>query len=139
MPTYRYHCQGCSAEFEYWQSIHAESLTVHNDSWMDHDELCHGPLVKVFTNVRTYGVGPRGFATRSFDETERQWDKDRPAYKRLRRAGHQPPNVDGADRLEALAENHFEVDSGLRYGKLPVDRVEEGIGRARESGWKPGG
>lgn len=74
---------------------------------------------------------------RRIDKTENQWDKDRPAYRRLRHNGTQPPHVDGAAELESRASNEFDVNTGLKYGHLPEERVKEGLGMARESGWVP--
>lgn len=40
MPTYQYRCAKCGEQFEVWQSIHDDSLTVH-------DSECGGALSKV--------------------------------------------------------------------------------------------
>jgi len=40
MPTYQYRCAKCGEQFELWQSIHDDSLTVH-------DGECGGALSKV--------------------------------------------------------------------------------------------
>lgn len=57
------------------------------------------------TPTRKAGVG-------RIDATERQWDRDMPAYRRLRREGLQPKSIDGAARVEAQAETSAEVESG---------------------------
>lgn len=44
---------------------------------------------------------------------EGRWDKDMPAYKRLRRDGLQPPHIDGCAELEAKAETPTQVQTGL--------------------------
>ena len=46
------------------------------------------------------------------DAVEKQWDKDLPAYKRLRQGGHQPPSTDGCADLEARATTAFEIEAG---------------------------
>lgn len=43
---------------------------------------------------------------------ERQWDRDMPAYRRLRREGLQPKQIDGSAKFEARAETKAEVESG---------------------------
>lgn len=40
MPTYQYRCAKCGEQFETWQSIHDDALTVH-------DGDCGGALAKV--------------------------------------------------------------------------------------------
>lgn len=44
MPTYRYRCGQCGEEFEQWQSITDDALTVH-----DGERGCGGPLSKVLS------------------------------------------------------------------------------------------
>ena len=48
----------------------------------------------------------------SINATERRWDKDMDAYKRLRNDGLQPRKIDGAAKVEARAKNEFQVESG---------------------------
>lgn len=47
---------------------------------------------------------------RQVNETEAEWERDIPAYCRLRRNGVQPPGIDGAARLEATANSKAEVE-----------------------------
>lgn len=98
---------------------------------------CTGTPRRVLGPVALHGIGTRGAETRRIDATEQQWDKDRPAYKRLRHQGYQPPNVDGAAELESHSTNEFDVNTGLRYGNLPEQQVKEGIQLAEDSGWVP--
>jgi hypothetical protein len=42
-----------------------------------------------------------------------QLDKDREAYRRLRRNGEQPRHVEGSAKLEATSESSAEVTTGL--------------------------
>lgn len=51
--------------------------------------------------------------THRINETERRWDSDMGAYKRLRRDGLQPPNIDGARELERKAEHRVQVETGM--------------------------
>src|SRR6266508_1889361 len=52
MPTYQYRCAKCGEQFEAWQSIHDDSLTVH-------DGECGGALSKVMgvTGIVLKGSG----------------------------------------------------------------------------------
>jgi hypothetical protein len=45
-------------------------------------------------------------------ETERRWDTDGAAYKRLRRDGLQPPGIDGCAALETAANHPKEIEMG---------------------------
>ncbi|MGI8795437.1 MAG: FmdB family zinc ribbon protein [Acidimicrobiia bacterium] len=52
MPTYQYRCAKCGEQFEVWQSIHDDSLTVHEGE-------CGGALSKVMgvTGIVLKGSG----------------------------------------------------------------------------------
>lgn len=96
-------------------------------------------MVTVINRVATHGVGKRGARTREVDALEARWDKDRPAYKRLRKDGLQPPAVTGAYALEAHAQDEFYVRSGGKVA-VPEDRkeeVQEMINLGNESNWSP--
>ena len=43
---------------------------------------------------------------------EQQWERDLPAYKRLRRQGYQPPRTQGCAELEARAHSDREIEKG---------------------------
>ena len=47
------------------------------------------------------------------DALERQWDKDLPAYARLRKDGYQPERIDGSHHLEAVATSKAQIESPL--------------------------
>lgn len=71
---------------------------------------------------------------------EKQLEVDRPAYKRMRRAGMQPKSVLGAAKIEAKAETRFEVESGRLYpGKAAqIDAaVREMTDMTGVDPWKP--
>ncbi len=127
MPLYTYACD-CGT-FQTWQPITAAPLSLH--------DVCGGRPTRVLGPVRTHGLGSSGAKTRAVDKTEKQWDKDRPAYKRLRHHGLQPPHVDGAHELETRASNDLEVNTGYAYGAIPERQVKEAMQEAKESGWAP--
>lgn len=124
MPTYAFRCEK-GHEFEEWRSIHADAVEVY----CSQDRT---PAVQILGPVNTYAIGGRGEHTRVTDRTERQWDRDMPAYKRLRKAGYQPRGIDGADRLEATATNEFEFRYGDQAHGLSAERIREGIAEARD-------
>jgi putative FmdB family regulatory protein len=128
MPTYLNECADCYEQFSAWQSIHDDSKPSCS---------CGGQTVRVISRVNTHGIGVRGQRTREVDSTEARWDKDLPAYKRLRHNGYQPPSVDGCATLETEATSGFEIETGLKYGHMDSTLVEESMQMARESGWDP--
>lgn len=50
----------------------------------------------------------------SIDRMQRRWDKDMPAYKRLRQDGQQPNRIDGSAELEAMATSSTEIERGRK-------------------------
>lgn len=55
----------------------------------------------------------RGSRVAEINKTERQWNVDLPAYKRLRREGLQPKRIDGAAEVEKKAEHKFQIETGI--------------------------
>ncbi|HUR18892.1 MAG TPA: hypothetical protein VMZ51_08165 [Acidimicrobiales bacterium] len=43
--------------------------------------------------------------------TERRWDRDLPAYARLRQQGLQPEGIDGCAALETRAQSRVEIET----------------------------
>jgi hypothetical protein len=75
---------------------------------------------------------------------ERGWDKDMPAYARLRSDGIQPRHIDGSAELEArLSEGQMEADmrhlfdEDKGFTKKDLPRLAEGMAEAQASGWSP--
>ena len=60
----------------------------------------------------------RGAQVAATNQTARNWDKDMPAYKRLRANGLQPRGIDGSAVLEARAETAAQVE-----GRPDVERL----------------
>lgn len=48
----------------------------------------------------------------AIQKKEDGWERDMPAYKRLRDDGLQPKRIDGAAEIESKAETPIEVESG---------------------------
>lgn len=55
----------------------------------------------------------RGKNVEAINSTERNWQKDMPAYKRLRQEGLQPKSIDGAARIESRATEKWQVETGI--------------------------
>jgi hypothetical protein len=45
--------------------------------------------------------------------TESRWQKDMPAYKRLRADGLQPKQIDGCANIEKKAKESWQVETGI--------------------------
>lgn len=55
----------------------------------------------------------RGGRVAEISQTERNWNKDMPAYKRLRQDGLQPKRIDGAAEVERKAKEAWQVETGI--------------------------
>jgi hypothetical protein len=132
MPTYRYQCKRCAGEFETWQSIHADALTVHeepvpSEGVFGSEMRCGGGLVRVQTPPALFGIGARGDTTRDATAREAQWNRDMPAYKRLVKQGYQPQRIDGCGDLEQTAKGDFHIRSGIPYSDELVESRAEHV------------
>jgi hypothetical protein len=68
---------------------------------------------------------------------ERRWDKDMPAYARLRRDGLQPRGIDGSARLEATASSQMEIELGHLIAPEHYQQVIETNEAVQQTGWEP--
>ena len=70
---------------------------------------CKVAGVRMATNSTT----TRGKRVSEVNQTERNWNKDMPAYKRLRADGLQPRKIDGAAEVEKKAKEKWQVETGI--------------------------
>jgi hypothetical protein len=70
---------------------------------------CRIAHVRTGTNTTT----TRGARVAEVNQTERNWNKDMPAYKRLRANGLQPKKIDGAAEVEKKAKESWQVETGI--------------------------
>lgn len=70
---------------------------------------CRVAHVRVGPNRTTTG----GQRAAEINATEKRWQKDMPAYKRLRADGLQPKTIDGAANVEKKAKEAWQVETGL--------------------------
>jgi len=70
---------------------------------------CKVANVQVGSNSTT----SRGQRVSEVNQTERNWNKDMPAYKRLRANGLQPRKIDGAAEVEKKAKEKWQVETGI--------------------------
>jgi hypothetical protein len=67
---------------------------------------CRVASVRMGANSTT----TRGAQVAGINQTARSWDKDMPAYKRLRKEGLQPRGIDGAAEVEKRATEKWHVE-----------------------------
>lgn len=77
-------------------------------------------------DYRTHVQGVRigGFPTQT-TLTERQWDKDMPAYKRLVQDGLQPRQIDGAALAEQNAVHEKEIELGRAIDPATLSMMDD--------------
>lgn len=66
-----------------------------------------------------------GARVAEINQTAKNWDRDMPAYKRLRKNGLQPERIDGCAAIEATAETAAQVESRPDVEKLVARGVAE--------------
>lgn len=71
---------------------------------------CRIANVRVAPNHTTTG----GERAAQINATEARWQKDMPAYKRLRQDGLQPKGIDGCAEIEKKAETENQVITGMK-------------------------
>lgn len=100
-----------------------------------HDHLCEGPQCRCFARkLRTVQFGgPKAPQSRMED----RWDRDMPAYQRLRNSGLQPPKIDGCYQLEQRAHSQLEIEMGHLIDRSIMPQVTEGMQIAKELEWTP--
>lgn len=74
-------------------------------------EGCFGCKI-ASTSFGSNSTTTRGAVVAQTERTARNWDKDMPAYKRLRKNGLQPKQIDGSAEIEKRAETKVEVETG---------------------------
>ena len=87
---------------------------------MKHAEVHPGLDVEGCFGCKVTGIrmGANSTTTRGADVAEtnaraKRWDRDMPAYKRLRQQGYQPRGIDGAAEVERKAVHDWQVNTGL--------------------------
>lgn len=116
------------------------AIRPRGGTWGDTDQLagecgCNRFQICFKHKLRSIQFAGRGKTKTS--QMEAQWDKDMPAYKRLRRNGLQPPSTKGCAELEKRANSQHEIELGHLFEKKDIPKVEEGMALSRELEWKP--
>jgi hypothetical protein len=75
-------------------------------------------MCKVSTVQLSAGAANSNPEYHANENREKRWNRDMPAYKRLRDQGYQPAHIDGSADLERDATTRFEIESGqIHKGK----------------------
>ena len=88
-----------------WFCKVCDTLMPANKEWNPQDGF---PMIGAGARVTNAGAQK---AVR-IDKRESEWQKDIPAYTRLRRNGFQPTRIDGSAQMEAEATTRYEIESG---------------------------
>ena len=67
---------------------------------------CRISMVHTGTNSTT----TRGVVVEETNQREKRWNKDMPAYKRLRKQGLQPRGIEGSSLLEKHATERWQIE-----------------------------
>jgi hypothetical protein len=62
----------------------------------------------------------RGAQVKAINQREKGWNRDMPAYKRLREQGLQPRQIDGAAVLESSATEKWQIEGTTVAEAKPV-------------------
>lgn len=78
-------------------------------------------------------VAPPNAATEAANATEARWNKDMPAYYRMRKKGLQPSSVDGAAALEDKVGSQMDIAYHKLYEQgVTPERIVEGAEQVSE-------
>lgn len=128
MATYEYRCAECGRN--------AEQEWAIGSAPREGSCYCGGSLRLVIgagVQIAPSALENKGGEVRQIDATEKQWDKDMPAYKRMRDRGMQPRAIDGSARLEDRVEDQLDVNyDALKSEGVTRERVIEGTQQAAE-------
>jgi hypothetical protein len=97
---------------------------------MSHPQSCRNPdtcPLAYVEHLRGFVIGVDAIPSRAVTRTkgmddepssvtrarEKAWERDRPAYKELRRQGYRPRSVRGADKLAATATSDGQINGRL--------------------------
>lgn len=89
--------------------------------------------IGVGVHISASALETKGGQVREVDERESRWDKDMPAYKRMRHRGLQPNQIDGCAVLEDKVDDQFDVQHQDLYSKgVSRERIIEGADQAEQ-------
>lgn len=93
-------------------------------------------LIGVGVNISAHATPTKGGAVIEADEREGRWNKDMPAYKRMRKKGLHPRQIDGAAMVEDRVHDQVDIDrerlAHMPEGAVSRDRFLEAQEQAQE-------
>lgn len=124
MPLYSYRCDECGGMHDIRHGFYETTNHVCN--------ACQGKLSKYYGDVV---IAASCMPTRSdinFDKSHKKealQSKDMAAYKRLRKEGIQPKQIDGSANMESNARSKYEITAGtlLQGEKSDKKRKERAL------------
>lgn len=129
MPLYAYECEPCGAQRDELHPIGEAPRASTCHVCGNATRLVIGAGVQIAPSA----LEGKGEQVRNSNATEARWQKDMPAYKRMRQKGMQPASVDGAAALEDRCTDQLDVDYHKLYSEgVTRDRVIEGKEQADE-------
>ncbi len=96
----------------------------HREKHPEDVEGCFGCKV-LGVRMGANSTTSKGERVAEINQRAKNWDKDMPAYKRLRQQGLQPRSVDGAAVLEATAKTEAQVEGRVDVESLVKRGVAE--------------
>lgn len=105
MPEYVFECGHCGERHEETFPIGTAPSATGCD--------CGKTAVLVIgagVNIAPSALEARGAQARMTNEMEARWQKDMPAYKRMRNRGMQPKQIDGSADLENTVNDQLDID-----------------------------
>lgn len=98
-------------------------MTIHQRQV--HPEFVEGCFMCKVSTVQLHaGAANSSAKYHEVENREKRWNRDMPAYKRLREQGYQPAHIDGAADLERDASTRFEIESGQVFKGKEKDVTE---------------
>lgn len=106
MPQYDFRCGHCAVDSEHTFLIGTAPSSTPCPECGKTSVLVIGAGV----NIAPSALEVRGAQARMTNDLEARWQKDMPAYKRMRNRGIQPKSVDGAAALENTVDDQMDID-----------------------------
>lgn len=129
MPEYQYRCTKCGTEIDRLFQIGEAPRHQNCPRCGLSAELVIGAGVHIAPSA----LENKGGEVRRIDATENRWQKDIPAYQRMRAHGLQPRGIDGAAVLEDKVDDQRDINFSHLYEKgISKARLTEGVEQAAE-------
>ena len=123
MPRYDYKCKTCGTVEETIHGFNDEPEMFCLECGQSMGKLLGMPYVSPSAVPSRNSV----IDLEATKQAEKDKAADMDAYKRLRKDGVQPPNINGSAKLEARAEEKHEVNSGHTFSTASARKRSMGL------------